>query len=116
MNVGENDDFYIDCATESNPVAVVTIEKIVNIDEWVDLSEKPFLISNDGFKSTWRFYFSKASLKVAGTYRCLGFNGVGVKTASLSILVEIEGKSTCSSLFYESMNSVAYCRLSNITY
>ncbi|XP_071842561.1 uncharacterized protein [Apostichopus japonicus] len=90
MNVGENDDFYIDCATESNPVAVVTIEKIVNIDEWVDLSEKPFLISNDGFKSTWRFYFSKASLKVAGTYRCLGFNGVGVKTASLSILVEIK--------------------------
>ncbi|PIK50362.1 hypothetical protein BSL78_12779 [Apostichopus japonicus] len=90
MNVGENDDFYFECATESNPVAVVTLQKIVNIDEWTDLSAKPSLISNDGFKSTWRFYFINASLEVAGTYRCLGFNGVGVETASVPILVEIE--------------------------
>ncbi|XP_071843644.1 uncharacterized protein [Apostichopus japonicus] len=71
-----NGSFIVECASYSNPLAEMSLQKVIN-GEWATLRSSTVPESKTRFTAIWKFTFDEIIDAHEGRYRCKAYNGIG---------------------------------------
>ncbi|KAJ8034863.1 Fibroblast growth factor receptor 2 [Holothuria leucospilota] len=102
IKIREGGELVISCQTEGNPEPKVQLQRNVQTSNWNSLSTTPIPIFKQDLVSTWMFRFDDQEMDLTGSYRCVGYNGVGEHAISGEVIVEGKRWLLCGKCLTES--------------